>query len=131
MRGVNDRNFFNTWQLLYRQSCPSTSHTLWQVGDVEWRKERHSYFGSSYAVSNEVHLLRRSGREVRWLLMIVIENWWDGAHEPIKTSTWARVLEGNANAVVAWMRENERRGERAARGALDPVTGGSGSAKTG
>jgi hypothetical protein len=130
MRGVNDRNFLNIWQLLYRQSCPSTSHTLWQVGDVEWRKDRHSYFGSSYALTDEVHLLRRGGRDGRWLLMIVIENWWDGTHEPIKTSTWARVLEGDAKAVVAWMRENERRGERAARGVPEPATEVSGLRKT-
>jgi hypothetical protein len=72
MRGVNDRNFFNTWQLLYRKTCPSTTHTLWQTDDVEWRKERHSFFGSSYALSNEVHTLRRSGRNGGWLLMVVV-----------------------------------------------------------
>lgn len=125
MRGVNDRSFFNTWQLLYRKTCPSATHTLWQVGDVEWRKERHSFFGISYALSNEIHTLRRSGRNVGWLLMIVIENWWDGRHEAIKTTTWARVLEGDAKAVVAWMREREKREERAAVEALEgPLAAG-------
>jgi hypothetical protein len=122
MRGVNDRNFINTWQLLYRKSCPSATHTLWQVGDVEWRKDRHSFFGSSYAVSNEVHTLRRSGRNVKWLLMIVIENWWDGEHDPIKTTTWARVLDGDPKVVLTWMREHEKHGEAASLQAMEPAT---------
>jgi hypothetical protein len=119
MRGVNDRNFFNTWQLLYRKTCPSATHALWQTGDVEWRKDRHSFFGSSYAMSHEVHTLRRSGRSGGWLLMVVIENWWDGEHEAIKTTTWARVIEGDAKAVVAWMREHQRRAEQTPLEALE------------
>jgi hypothetical protein len=63
MRGVNDRNFFNSWQLLYKNSCPGATRTHWHVGDVEWQKDRHSYFGSAYSVTNEVHIRRRSGVE--------------------------------------------------------------------
>jgi hypothetical protein len=114
MRGVNDRNFFNAWQLLYRATCPSATHTLWQVDDVEWRKDRHSFFGSAYAVSSEVHTLRRSARTGAWLLMVVIETWWDGQHQSIKATTWARVIDGEAKSVIAWMRGHERAAERAA-----------------
>jgi hypothetical protein len=112
MRGVNDRNFFNAWQLLYRATCPGATRMLWQVGDVEWRKDRHSFFGSSYAVSNEVHTLRRNARNGAWLLMVVVENWWDGRNRSIKTTTWARVIDGEAKSVVAWMRGHERGAER-------------------
>jgi hypothetical protein len=113
MRGVNDPNFFNAWRILYRETCPSATHSLWHAGDVEWRKDRHNFFGSLYAVSNEVHTLRRSAPNGGWVLMVVIENWWDGRRESIKTTTWARTIEGTAKDVVAWMRERERNGARA------------------
>jgi hypothetical protein len=114
MRGVNNRNFFNIWQLLYRDTCPAATQNLWQVGDIEWRRERHSFFGTAYAVSNEVHLLRRRGRSSGWLLMVVIENWWNERHDVLKSTTWARVVDGNPKTVIAWMREHERQAERAA-----------------
>jgi hypothetical protein len=113
MRGVNDPNFFNAWQILYRETCPSATHSRWQAADVEWCKDRHSFFGGSYAVSNEVHILRRAAPSGGWVLMVVIENWWDGEHESIKTTTWARAIEGNAKDIVAWMRERERNSARA------------------
>jgi hypothetical protein len=92
MRGVNDRNFFNAWQILCRATCPNATESARQVGDVEWRRERHSFFGSSYVFSFEVHLLRRSGRGGGWLLMVVIENRWNEKHYVLKTATWARVI---------------------------------------
>jgi hypothetical protein len=113
MRGVNDPNFFNAWQILHRETCPSPTHSLWHAGDVEWRKDRHSFFGSLYAVSNEVHTLRRSAPNGGWVLMVVIENWWDGRRESIKTTTWARAIEGSAKDIIAWMRARERNGARA------------------
>lgn len=121
MRGVNDPNFFNAWQILYRETCPSATHSLWHAGDVEWRKDRHSFFGSSYAVSNEVHTLRRSAPGGAWVLVVVIENWWDGRREPIKTTTWARAIEGSAKDIVAWMRQHERNSTRADIGGMKRV----------
>lgn len=49
MRGVNDKNFFNSWQILYRATCPNVTQSHWQVDDVDWHKERHSFFADSYA----------------------------------------------------------------------------------
>jgi hypothetical protein len=114
MRGVNNRNFFNSWQILYRATCPGASEARWRVDDVEWRKDRHSFFGSAYAISLEVHLLSRAARGgAGWVLMVVVENWWSDKHDALKTSTWARVVEGTQKAVVAWMREREHSRDRA------------------
>jgi hypothetical protein len=116
MRGVNDKNFFNTWKILYRATCPSPTQTAWQVADVEWRKQRHSFFSSSYAQSTDVHLLRRGRSQTAsaWLLMVVVENWWSGDNVLLKTMTWSRVIEGNPKTVVGWMRAQERIPGRAA-----------------
>lgn len=110
MRGVNDKNFVNSWQILYRATCPKTSPSHWQVDDVEWHKARHSFFGESYAMSIDVHLLRRRKPNATgsWKLLVVIENWWSGDSELLKTTTWARVLEGSPKAVVSWMGAQQR-----------------------
>jgi hypothetical protein len=108
MRGVNNRNFLNLWQMVYRASVPSPVQTKWRVGEVEWRKERHSFSGVDYAVSTEVHHLRSrppAGRS--WSLMVVTEHWWGDDGKPMKSASWARVLEGNPSVIAAWLKSNE------------------------
>lgn len=62
-------------------------------------------------MSIDVHVLRRGRANAasRWKLMVVIENWWSGDNEPLKTTTWGQVIEGNPKAVVSWMRMQDRR----------------------
>jgi hypothetical protein len=109
MRGVNDRNFFNYWQVLYRATCPNPNQTHWRVGDVDWRKERHSYSGADYAVTLEVHHLRRAGRDgTSWALMVAMEHWWDENGESLKDTSWARVIEGNPRTIIGWLLRQER-----------------------
>ncbi len=117
MRRVNDKDFFNTWQMVYRSTCPSPTETHWKVGDVDWSKSRHSFFGGSYGNSTEVHVLRRSnGRTGSWSLMVVIENWWAGKSDPCRSSIWSKVVAGDAKSVVAWMRGVDIRETRAPNG---------------
>ena len=107
MRGVNDRNFLNLWQIVYRATCPGLDRAQWRVGDVEWRKDRHSFNGDVYSFGHEVHFLAcRSSRP--WRLMVVSEYWWDAERESIRSTTWARVLDGEARAVMAWVFAQER-----------------------
>jgi len=109
MRGVNDRNFFNFWQILYRATCPRPGQTRWRVGDVDWRKERHSFAGADYAVTLEVHHLRCAPRSgPAWALMVVTEHWWDGGEEPLKATNWARVISGNPKAITSWLRSQDK-----------------------
>ena len=108
MRGVNDHNFLNFWQILYRATTPRTGQTRWRVGDVDWRKDRHSFSGVDYAVTLEVHHLRyvpRSGAS--WTLMVVSEHWWDGDGEVLKSNSWARAVAGNPKAIMAWLRAQD------------------------
>lgn len=109
MRGVNDRNFFNFWQILYRATCPTPNQTHWHVGEVDWRKERHSFSGVDYAVTLEVHHLRYSAREhASWRLMVAMEHWWDAQGEPLKDTSWARVIAGNPKAIITWLQGQEQ-----------------------
>jgi hypothetical protein len=119
MRGVNNRNFFHQWQILYRATCPSLDQTHWHVGDVEWKKDRHSFAGSEYAVTLEVHCLRHSpSKGTGWKLLVMIEYWWNGDHEPLRSTTWARVTEGNPKSILAWLARQQVTNS-SARNALD------------
>lgn len=109
MRGVNDRNFFNLWQILYRATCPTPTHAHWRVGDVDWRKDRHSFSGADYSVTLEVHHLRRSAASgTRWSLMVAAEHWWDETGHPLKTMNWARVITGDAVSIITWLKGQEK-----------------------
>jgi hypothetical protein len=52
-------------------------------------------------------LLVRGGSKV-WQLMVVSEYWWDAERESIRSTTWARLLDGEARAVIAWVIAQER-----------------------
>src|SRR5579863_7452079 len=109
MRGVNDRNVFNLWQILYRAACPSATETHWRVGDVDWRKERLSFSGTDYAVTLEVHHLRGTAQGgVPWTLMVALEHWWDKSGAALKTTSWARVISGDAKTIISWLRRQEQ-----------------------
>ncbi|MGH7036270.1 MAG: hypothetical protein ACREFL_21290 [Stellaceae bacterium] len=113
MRGINDRNFLNLWQMVHRATRPSLDQCHWQVGDVDWRTERHSFSGAAYASALDVHLLSRArGGRTLWRLMVVAEYWWDENRAPLRSTIWARMASGDARAVIAWFREHE--GERIA-----------------
>lgn len=109
MRGVNDRNFFNCWQILYRATCPRPNQAHWRVGDVDWRKERHSFSGVDYAVILEVHSIRYVARDnPSWTLMVAVEHWSDGNGESLKDTSWARVIKGNPRTIVGWLQQQEK-----------------------
>lgn len=111
MRGVNDRNFLNLWQIVYRATCPGPAATQWRCGPVDWRKDRHSFSGAEYAVTLEVHHLQhRGGAGAAWTLLVSAEHWWGKDGVAIKSTTWARVTAGDGKAVIAWLRQHEGQG---------------------
>lgn len=108
MRGINDRNFLNLWQIVHRATRPGFDQCHWQVGDVDWRTERHSFSAAAYAVALDVHLLSCArGERTLWRLMVVTEYWWDESRAPLKSTSWARMVSGDARAAIAWFRERE------------------------
>ena len=75
---------------------------------MQWRKQRLSLENGDFALSLEVHRLSRNPAGVGgWVLLVAVEHWWDADRGSIKSISWARVLGGNAKAVLAWMREKD------------------------
>lgn len=104
MRGVNDKNFFNQWQMLHRSTCPGYEQTHWRVGDVAWKKDRHSFAGSDYSVTLEVHCLHCApAKGAGWKLLVMVEYWWNDKRESLRSMSWARVIEGNQKSIVSWI----------------------------
>ncbi len=109
MRGVNDRTFLNLWQIIYRATCPDAAQARWRAGDVDWCKDRHTFTGGDYAFSMDVHTLRRSASDGRdWVLMVVVEHWWDQKQEILRSLTWARAVKGSPHVIAAWLRSREQ-----------------------
>ncbi len=109
MRGLNDRSFLNLFQIVHRANCPEPTRGRWRIDDVEWRKDRHTFSGAGYAFSTEVHQIRRPGGDRQgWALMVVAEYWWDERQEVLRSSTWAKALDGNVQVIAAWFRDRER-----------------------
>lgn len=108
MRGLNDRKFLNLFQIVHRASCPDPTNSHWRVGEVDWRKDRHTFSGAGYAFSTEVHQLRRAAGGSDWALMVVTEYWWDTRREVLRSTTWAKALEGSAPVIAAWFRDHDK-----------------------
>ncbi|HTZ80173.1 MAG TPA: hypothetical protein VMC10_19845 [Stellaceae bacterium] len=109
MRGLNDRRFLNLFQIVHRASFPDPTRTHRSIGDVEWRKDRHTFAGAGYSFSTDIHQLRHAGKNrAGWELMVVTEHWWDARHEPLRSATWVKALQGSAPAIAAWFRDQEQ-----------------------
>jgi hypothetical protein len=104
MRGVNDKNFFNQWHMLHRSTCPGYEQTRWRVGEVDWKKDRHSFSGSDYSVTLEVHCLHcKPLKGAGWKLLVMVEYWWNDKRESLRSMSWARVVEGNQKSILNWI----------------------------
>jgi len=114
MKTLASASFFRVFDLLLGTSNPGLRLDAWEIGDVRFEHERHSYNGRSHCFTIEMFLLTRSGRR-GWQLMVVKEYWWDGGHRrSIKTSRWSQPTGGNRRDILAWLREQEQALDRRA-----------------
>ena len=104
MRGFNDAAFTLLFNRLVSASNLHLDKDEWQVADVGFQRQRHSYWGHDYAFSVEIYTLRCVSRET-WELMVVRENWWDGGgHAPVKSSQWGKLIGGRECRCTAEIR---------------------------
>jgi len=104
LRGFNDAAFTFLFNRLVSASNLHLDKDEWQVADVGFQRQRHSYWGHDYAFSVEIYTLRCLSRE-KWELMVVRENWWDGGgHAPVKSSQWGKLIGGSKSAALDWFR---------------------------
>jgi hypothetical protein len=110
MNRIGDRRFLYCWQVLKAATQPDPEATTWRVGDVEWRRGRHSIRTPDYAVALDVCRLdrRRGGGERgggEWSVMIIGESWWDEHRRLLRYQLWATHLSGDRNAITAWIEQ--------------------------
>lgn len=105
MRGFNDAAFTFLFNRLVSASNLHLDKDQWRVADVNFHRQRHSYWGHDYAFSVEIFTLRCHSQG-NWELMVVRENWWDaGGHAPVKSSQWGKLISGSKVAALDWFHQ--------------------------
>ncbi|MBN9085967.1 MAG: hypothetical protein J0J01_03575 [Reyranella sp.] len=104
MRTFTDAAFANVFALALDATNAGRRLNRWQVGGVEWCRERLSHGGPIYTFHCEVHMVTRAAVPA-WRLLYVTETWWDEAGETaIRDARWGRLLQGQRSDVFAWFR---------------------------
>jgi hypothetical protein len=103
MSRVGDRQFLYHWQVVKAATQPHPEATTWRVGDVEWRRSRHSIRTPDHAVALDVCRMDRRKTDESWSVMIVAEAWWDERGRLVRSQLWAAHLSGERNAIAAWL----------------------------
>ncbi len=105
MNRIGDRKFLQGWQMVKGATQPGPQATAWRVGDVEWRRSRHSITTPDHAAALDIHRLDRRRAGGSWSVMIVVESWWDERQRLLRSQVWASHLSGDRNAITRWVDE--------------------------
>jgi hypothetical protein len=57
--------------------------------------------------NDAIHTLASAAHRQSCSLIVVVERWWTGDKQPVRTLTWARRLSGNSTAIFGWARDHE------------------------
>jgi hypothetical protein len=116
MKTLSSVSFFRAFDLMVGASNPGLKRDRWNVEDVYFARDRHSFSGGTHCFAIEIFLLSRPGRN-GWELLVVKENWWKaGQAHAIKTFRWSQRTGGHSKAIIAWLRSKEHAWQRPADG---------------
>ncbi len=108
MKRIGDASFFRIVDQLLAFDATRATVAQWTIDAVEWRRERHSYSGSTYGFSVEVTTATKSP-PAGWVLMVVKEYWRASDGESTRTAQWAHIEKGSRSEIVAWLENQKRR----------------------
>lgn len=129
MKSLAHPSFFRVFDLLFSAANPGLKRSSWTHGGVAWERERHSFTGPTHGLSIEIVTLTRPGRR-GWSIMIVKEYWWAGQDSrAIKSTRWAKPIEGSRNDIMTWFRAQEGAFDRRLVGGDSAASGYSADAK--
>jgi hypothetical protein len=112
MKSLADAAFFRAFDGLASAGNAGLKRATWSFAGADWQRARHSFSCADYSFAVEVFAVTRAGRPA-WRLIVVKEHWWAGPErEAVKRVQWARPAEGEAAAILAWLRDWERSRER-------------------
>jgi hypothetical protein len=107
MKSLSSTSFFRVFDLLVGETTPGQKSDGWQVDDVRFERERHSFSGRTHCFAIDVFTISHPGRR-SWGLTVVKEYWWEGGHKrSIKTQNWSRPINGSRRDIIAWFRAHE------------------------
>jgi hypothetical protein len=106
MRGFHHANFLQLFREVERAAGPAPGIDRWRADGVEWRRERHGYWGRACSFQIETHELVRSGRgSEEWRFLLVVETWWGRSREKhIRSNHWGKLETGRTADVLRWFK---------------------------
>ena len=104
---IGDAAFFRILDRLLSACTGRAPRTHWSIDGAEWRRERHSYSGTTHGFTIEVTTGVRAERP-GWTLRVVKEYWRDGRGASTRDLQWAQVEAGSRAEIVAWLKRQER-----------------------
>jgi hypothetical protein len=114
MRTLASPSFFRSFDLLTGIHNSGFKRARWTMNGVACERERHSFSGAMHGFAVEIVTLVHPGKR-GWTLMIVKEYWWLGSEgKDMRTTRWARPLQGRKADIVAWFREQSAALDRSA-----------------
>lgn len=107
MKTLAQPSFFRVFDLLLGMGNPGVKLSSWTHDGVTWERERHSFTGPKHGLSIEILTLTHAGRH-GWSIMVVKEYWWVGKEsKAVKSTRWAKPIEGKRNDIMNWFRAQE------------------------
>lgn len=105
MKNLSDASFFNLFDRLVARGRAPAAAGRWRFGGAAWECARHSFTGAAHGFVAEVTTVEGEG----WLLLVTKEYWWAGGKtDALKNQRWAKVAKGKQDAVLAWLRRQEK-----------------------
>jgi len=104
LKSFSDSRFALLFNRIVSATNPRLEKDGWRAAEVEFRRERHNYWGRDYAFSMEIYTLRSVSKD-KWELLVVRENWWTGdRRNTVRSGHWGKLVSGRRDSVLAWFK---------------------------
>jgi hypothetical protein len=119
MKSFARPSFFRTFELLLSRGNPGLKRSTWTHCAVEWERHKQSFSGPKLGATIDICMLTKGGKR-GWSMIVIKEYWWT-QDKTLKTSQWAKPLDGSPRVILDWFRDQE---ESLERDGLAVLTGG-------
>jgi hypothetical protein len=110
MSRLTGANFMRQWREVYSNTNPGQRLDRWEIGQVEWTRDRHAHWGPDISFHIEIHrIVCKVGERIVWSLLVVSERWFAEDREKVlRTTEFTKLLSGRAEQVTAWFASKTR-----------------------
>lgn len=104
MQRIGDRDFLFAWQIIRAASQPTPEATMWHIGDVTCRRDRHSITTPDHHIVLDICHIEQATPKCRWHVIVTGETWWDSHQRVLRSQLWAAYVSGSKEQALAWLK---------------------------